>query len=232
VDRSRVGLIIPALNEAASVGGVVSLSAQYGVPIVVDDGSNDGTGATAAAAGADVVRHEVNRGYDAALESGFARAAQLGLAYAITLDADGQHDPTILPRILSELDAGADVVTGIRDKRQRLAEHAYAWYGRSRWDLHDPLCGMKGYRLDVYRAHGCFDSCRSIGTELIVYAIVCGYDVRQFPIVTRERRGAPRFGSLLRANLRIFRALALVAAKAGSFRRRGALARTRDRRES
>lgn len=202
------------------MGVVVANSIGYGLPIVVDDGSTDATGQVAAAAGAEVVRHAVNQGYDAALESGFRRAAQLGLEWVVTLDADGQHDPTIIPRMLAELEAGADVVVGVRDVRQRFAEHAYAWYGRWRWGLRDPLCGMKGYRLEVYRSHGCFDSCRSIGTELAVFAVVCAYDVRQIPIVTRERHGVPRFGNLLRGNARILRALALIAVRAFGFRRR------------
>jgi len=223
VDRSRVALIVPALNEVASVGAVVASASRFGVPIVVDDGSTDDTGKVAAAAGGEVVRHDVNQGYDAALESGFRHAARLGLEYAVTLDADGQHDPTIIPRILADLDAGADVVVGVRDVRQRLAEHVYAWYGNARWGLRDPLCGMKGYRLDVYRAHGCFDSCRSIGTELAVYAVAAGYQVRQIPIVTRERHGQPRFGNRLRGNWRIFRALFLIALKASGFRRPASL---------
>jgi glycosyltransferase involved in cell wall biosynthesis len=219
MDRSRIALIIPALNEAASIGPVVASSLAFGVPIVVDDGSKDGTAEIAAAAGAEVVSHAENMGYDAALNSGFRRAHELKFEWAITLDADGQHDPSTLRAFMIELENGADVVVGVRDRRQRLAEHIFAWCGRRLWNIRDPLCGMKGYRMTVFGAHGCFDSSGSVGTELAIMAAVRRYNIREVPVPTRARVGAPRFGSSLRANARILRALFVVGAKACSVRR-------------
>ena len=118
MERHRIGIVIPALNESATIGPLVKRAAEYGVPIVVDDGSTDHMGDIALAAGATVVRHDVNGGYDAALNSGFARAAELGCLYVVTMDADGQHDPTIVGQFIQGLDAGADIVIGTRDRRQ------------------------------------------------------------------------------------------------------------------
>ncbi|MEJ0037610.1 MAG: glycosyltransferase family 2 protein [Gammaproteobacteria bacterium] len=205
---SRLALVIPALNESASIAMVVRRAAQLGLPIVVDDGSNDATGAIAAAEGADVVRHPVNRGYDGALSSGFARAVQLGCDTIITLDADGQHNPGLITTFEAALES-ADVVVGIRDRHQRLAESVFAWLGQRIWGISDPLCGMKGYRIDVYRRLGHFDSYRSIGTELALFAARSGFRVTQVPVPTRPRVGASRFGQLLRGNWMIFRALAI-----------------------
>ena len=218
MDRSRIALIIPALNEATSIQNVVARSFAHGVPIVVDDGSTDGTGERAREAGAEVVRHTRNRGYDAALDSGFARAAAMGFEWAVTLDADGQHDPATLVRVLAALAEGADVVVGERDRLQRISERLFAWAGIRLWGLRDPLCGMKGYRMSVHAAHGAFDTCGSIGTELAIFAMVRGDDVRQVPVPTRPRRGAPRFGSGFCANWRITRALVMMVLKARGWR--------------
>jgi glycosyltransferase involved in cell wall biosynthesis len=207
MDRHRIGIVIPALNEAKTVGSIVSSASSYGVPIVVDDGSSDKTGELAAAAGATVVRHAVNRGYDAALNSGFAQAAKLDCKYVITMDADGQHNPGILESFIQMLDAGADVVIGNRDRRQRLAEHIFAWVASARWGIHDPLCGMKAYRIEIYSALGHFDACGSIGTELAIYAAKSGRRIAQLEIKTRDRTDAPRFGRKFSANMRILRAL-------------------------
>jgi glycosyltransferase involved in cell wall biosynthesis len=207
VDRSRVGIIIPALNEERTIAAVITNVTAAGVPIVIDDGSTDATSATAKSAGADVVRHDTNQGYDAALNSGFRRAAQLGLHYVVTMDADGQHDPTIVNSFLSALDQGADVVIGIRDRRQRFAESVFASMASQRWGIRDPLCGMKGYRLSLWRELGHFDSYRSIGTELALSAAARGQCIDQRPVQTLPRLDAPRFGSILSANLRIFRAM-------------------------
>src|SRR3990172_932235 len=118
MERHRLAIVIPALNERATIDKVVADASQYGIPIVVDDGSSDETGALATAAGATVVRHAVCRGYDQALNSGFARANEIGCEFVITMDADGQHDPTMLNSFISALDDGADIVIGIRDRRQ------------------------------------------------------------------------------------------------------------------
>ena len=84
--------------------------------IVVDDGSSDGTHEVALAKGVVLVQHPQNRGKGAALKSGFEKAAEMGLDYVITLDADGQHKPEDIPRLLEKLDQGFDMVVGARDK--------------------------------------------------------------------------------------------------------------------
>lgn len=209
MDRSRIAIVIPAWNEAATIQSVVRAVTGAGVAVVVDDGSSDQTAALAGAAGAEVVRLPVNRGYDGALDAGFERASQLGCEYVITMDADGQHDPGVLPALIDCLDQGAAVAIGIRDRRQRLAETLFAWATTLRWGIRDPLCGMKAYRTSVYRELGHFDRRGSIGTELALYAARRGMRVMQVPVRTRDRADAPRFGRLLSANLRILRAMFL-----------------------
>jgi glycosyltransferase involved in cell wall biosynthesis len=200
--------VIPALNEAASIAAVVSGARCYGQCIVVDDGSTDDTAEAARVAGALVVSHAVNRGYDAALSSGFAQADRLGCEAVITLDADGQHNPELLLDFIAGLESGADVVLGVRDRKPRVAEHVFAWYTQ-RFGIADPLCGMKAYRIGVYRALGHFDAYRSIGAELALFAARNGYRLANVPVKVRDRTGEPRFGRKLSANLKIFRALAL-----------------------
>ena len=73
MDRYRVGIVIPTLNESSTIKGIVESASVYGVPIVIDDGSTDNTAALAKQSGAVVVAHGKNRGYDAALNSGFER---------------------------------------------------------------------------------------------------------------------------------------------------------------
>jgi glycosyltransferase involved in cell wall biosynthesis len=209
MERSRIGLVIPALNEASTIGAVVGRASSSGIPIVVDDGSHDQTGPIAANAGAHVVRHPQNRGYDQAIATGFRAAESLGCQYVITLDADGQHDPAVLADFIRALDNGADVAAGVRDRHQRIAETLFAAACRMRWGLRDPLCGLKGYRMTVYHALGHFDSYNSIGTELLLFAARSGLPIAQIPIATAPRAGASRFGASIRSNLRIFRAMVI-----------------------
>lgn len=210
MDRSSIAIVIPALNEAGTIAQVVAKVGAYGLPIVVDDGSSDATGALASAAGAEVVRHPVNRGYEGALSSGFVRAAELGCQYVITIDADGQHNPAQLAQYIHCLDQGYDLVLGVRDRFQRISEVIFAKVGKLVWKISDPLCGMKGYQIALYTQAGCFDSIHAVGTELAVRAVVNGCKFIQLPVITRDRLDRPRYARQLAANYMILRGLTLL----------------------
>jgi glycosyltransferase involved in cell wall biosynthesis len=82
---------------------------------VIDDGSSDATAEVAARAGAVVIRHSFNLGYGAALQTGYKYARQRGASLLAQMDADGQHDPTDLPKLLAPIRAGeCDLMIGSR----------------------------------------------------------------------------------------------------------------------
>jgi glycosyltransferase involved in cell wall biosynthesis len=209
MEKCRIGIVIPALNESATITGIVEAVGKYGVPIVVDDGSTDNTATLALESGAVVIVHEINRGYDVALNSGFKKADEFGCEIIITLDADGQHDPLLIKKFIDAVDKGADVVAGIRSRRQRFAEHLFAVYTSIRFGIKDPLCGMKAYRIEVYKKLGHFDSCGSVGTELLIFAANHGYRLDQIAFKVRERKGQSRFGQVIKGNYKIARAMLL-----------------------
>jgi hypothetical protein len=111
-------VIIPALNEATRLGSVIDGAREHAptlAVLVVDDGSRDETVAVARAHGAHVVPHPFNLGYGAALQTGYKYAVRAGYHYLVQMDADGQHDPADIERLLAPLRAGAaDVVIGSR----------------------------------------------------------------------------------------------------------------------
>jgi glycosyltransferase involved in cell wall biosynthesis len=112
-NAARTSIVIPAFNEAASIGVVVrdlAAAAPWLEILVVDDGSTDETGAQAAAAGARVIRHPYNKGNGAAVKSGIRQSAG---AFILIADADGQHRPADATRLVSHLDA-YDLVVGAR----------------------------------------------------------------------------------------------------------------------
>lgn len=118
--RGRVVALIPALDEAESIGAVVGAvpAAVAGVrtaTVVIDDGSRDDTAARAEAADALVLRHDRNRGGGAALRTGYRAAIDGEAAVVVTLDADGQHLPEEIPTLVEPVLAGrADVAFGSR----------------------------------------------------------------------------------------------------------------------
>lgn len=123
---------IPAFNEDKTIASVVLKAQKYADKIVVcDDGSTDLTREIAERLGADVVTHEHNMGYGAAIQSLFKRAKELNADVLVTLDGDGQHDPAEISNLVKPiLDGVADVVVGSRFVDERLAR-AMPWYRRA-----------------------------------------------------------------------------------------------------
>jgi glycosyltransferase involved in cell wall biosynthesis len=116
VNAGQTSIVIPAFNEAASIGVVVrdlTSAAGWLEILVIDDGSSDDTGARAAAAGARVIRHPYNKGNGAAVKTGIRQATGV---FILIADADGQHRPADAARLVAQLDT-YDLVVGARAGR-------------------------------------------------------------------------------------------------------------------
>ena len=118
VTRSDVVVIVPALDEEASLPGTleeIRRAAPAVDVLVVDDGSRDATSAVACRMGVPVLRHAVNLGVGAALQTGFRYAIERGYAIGVQLDADGQHDPRFLESLVTPVREGScDLAIGSR----------------------------------------------------------------------------------------------------------------------
>jgi len=124
--NERVAVAIPAFDAVASIAAVVRRARDLGVEVVVvDDGSADGTGDAARACGVPVLTHAVNLGKGRALKTAFDHLFARGYDAVVTIDADGQHPPEEMPKLLDPWREGADLVLGTR-------AHLYGAMGRVR----------------------------------------------------------------------------------------------------
>ncbi len=202
--HSSTLIVIPAYNEAALIGEVVSgVRAVVGEAqiLVVDDGSCDDTAQRAQRAGAQVLRHSQNRGYGAALLSGYRHAVEQGAARVIQLDADGQHDAASIGVILQALAEGADLVLGSRflDPRsyrpaagRRLGIRLFSFLaGRAiEQPITDATTGYQGLSrrlLRFYIERGF--PCDYPDANMIIRAARAGYRVREVPARMRASTG-------------------------------------------
>jgi glycosyltransferase involved in cell wall biosynthesis len=185
--------MIPALNAEQTLGPVVDSALQYVQPVlVIDDGSRDRTGEVARAHGAIVVRHEVNRGKGAALKTGFAWALANGFDGAITLDADGQHLPSELPKFLRAAEEmQADLIIGGRAHlfagmlpRRRNANRFSAWCISiaSGVRVSDSQSGFRFYSARVLRELPLRTDGFDLESEVIVRAGRRGLKILTIPI--------------------------------------------------
>jgi hypothetical protein len=118
--RDKIAVVIPGYNEADSVAEVIQRVPKEACGIeteilVIDDGSRDGTSDVAAGAGAIVARHVINRGGGAALRTGYRLMSESGAKIVVTLDADGQHRPEEMERLVKPIvDGDVDMAHGSR----------------------------------------------------------------------------------------------------------------------
>lgn len=204
---SRLAIVIPAYNEAKTIGTILPLIKHFGILIVVDDGSTDDTALIAENNGAYVVKHSYNQGYESALWSGVKCACDLGCSFVIFFDGDGQHDPNKIPEFKNHLLQGIPVVLGVRDRFQRVGERIFSIVSNILWNIKDPLCGFRGFSIaDLYsiKPHHDFDS---IGTAYAIDIVRKRKSLYQIPIITAERKDKSRMGNGLIVNTKILFAL-------------------------
>jgi glycosyltransferase involved in cell wall biosynthesis len=212
VSGDRVLVVIPALNEEESVGDVIK---QVGVVVpeahvvVVDDGSTDRTRDVAMSAGADVISLPFNLGVGAALRAGFRYAVRYGYAVAVQVDADGQHDPAEVPKLLAALDeadlvigarfagAGDYEVKGARKVAMRMLAHSLS--RRTGAPLSDTTSGFRAFNRRTIDTFARDYPAEYLGdtVEALVIAARAGLRVTQVPVAMRPRlAGQPTQGRL------------------------------------
>lgn len=195
-------VIIPAQNESPTIAAVVA-GIRKAIPaahiVVVDDASTDETGALAAAAGAEVLRHPCPLGYAEAVVTGLTRAVELVSEVIVLLDADEQHDARYIPELIETLRrSGADMVIASRDSAG--GRDPRGWAGRignavfaatvrvitGTW-VRDTSSGFKVLRFDAVRAL-LSSHFVDFHAESIVFLLAARYKIVEHPVKMAPRR--------------------------------------------
>jgi glycosyltransferase involved in cell wall biosynthesis len=199
----RVSVLIPCLNEAESIGQCVTAAQRVldehgldGEVVVVDNGSDDGSGVLARLAGARVV-DEPRRGYGSAYLAGFAEARG---DYIVMIDADLTYDFAEIPRFVHELDEGGELVMGNRMAAvQPGAMTTLSRVGNPilsgflnllfRTPVGDAHCGMRAVRRSVLPTLALQATGMELASEMVIRASRSGLEIRELPIALHPREG-------------------------------------------
>ncbi|QLG29214.1 glycosyltransferase family 2 protein [Halorarum halophilum] len=205
--RGKIGgvlVAIPAFNEADTIGAVVvAARANADAVLVIDDGSEDDTAIEAAEAGAIVVEHEGNKGYGAALQTAFEEAETRLVDHLVTLDGDGQHDPSDVGRLVErQRETGANLVIGSRfADGVRSTIPPYRKFGlgvvnvltnlsfgvlRADSWVRDTQCGLRAYDREAIRELASTESLgdhMSASTDILYHAHRLGFNVEEVGVV-------------------------------------------------
>ncbi len=207
-----VSVIIPCYNEEQTVGNIVEELKQqfpeYEI-LVVDDGSNDQTADIAKKAGAIVYRHPVNIGNGAAVKSGIRNAS--GDIF-VFMDADGQHDPKDIPKMLSYF-PDYDMVVGARTldgQASVLRAMGNTFYNRlasyvASFNVKDLTSGFRAVKAEIAKGFlYMLPNAYSYPTTITLGALRSGFGVKYFPIKARKRSAGTSNIKLIRDGLRFF----------------------------
>jgi len=194
-NKLHVVACIPAFNEEKTIASVIVKAMRHVDKVIVcDDGSTDLTGEIAEKLGAKVIVHERNMGYGAALHTLFAEAGGEDADIVVTLDADGQHNPDDIPRIIEPILKGeADIVIGSRflggegkqmpRYRELGVKTITRLTGRASYrELTDAQSGFRAYRRSVVEALKPSEMGMGASTEILVKAHENGFRIREVPV--------------------------------------------------
>jgi len=211
VATPRVSVVIPCLNEAATIADCVTRTQQVltefrlaGEVIVVDNGSDDGSAGLARTAGAIVVS-EPRRGYGSAYLAGFGAARGV---YIVMVDADLSYDFGDIPRFVRELDAGADLVVG--NRMDNIEPGAMPWLNRYvgnpllsgflnllfRTSVRDAHCGMRALRRELLERLDLRSSGMEFASEMVIRASQEKLAIRELSIALHPRGGTSKLSPL------------------------------------
>jgi glycosyltransferase involved in cell wall biosynthesis len=221
INNKRVLIIIPAWNEEASITSVIQ-EIQGELPgvdiLVVDDGSADHTSSVAEAAGAMVATLPYNLGVGGAMRTGYRYAALNGYDVAVQVDADGQHDPRYVPKLIDALN-DANMVIGsrfagmgeyrVRGPRQWAMVVLSLVLSRvARTKLTDTTSGFKAVDRSLIEMFAKWYPAEYLGDtiEALVRAARSKHRIAQVPVTMRARQAGTPSASPIKATLYLFRA--------------------------
>jgi len=222
-------IVIPAFNEERCVGRVVTGIRKF-LPkasiLVVDDGSADKTGACARLASATVLRMPVNSGYGIALQAGLVWAHRMGAQMCITMDADGQHEPAELAKLVRPIsDGDADLVLGSRYLNGSagyavpLVRRLGSWIFASvvtriiGQKISDPTTGFQAMNRKVLGLYASLDEFpeRTPDADLIIYASLRHCRIIEVPVLMHADQGPGSMHGLVSSTFYVPRMLASIA---------------------
>ncbi len=188
---------IPAYNEEKTIAKVVLLAQkEVDMVFVCDDGSKDLTADIAQRLGATVIRHDKNLGYGASIQSLFIKARKMNADVMLTLDADGQHNPREIPKLIQPiLDGEADITIGSRFLGEHNDAPAYRRFGiklitnmsRSSRKFSDAQCGFRAYGKKAIENLNLNENGMGISAEILLETEERGLKVAEVPVRVRYR---------------------------------------------
>ena len=204
--KNKVAIVIPCFNERTTILKIYKKTHKYGKILIVDDFSSDGTGKILYEKKIKFLKNKKNIGYEASIIKGVKYILKhwKNVQYVATIDADGELLPKFIPVLLNNLiKDDLDIIIGSRNKMNRFTETILKLIFNLKFNIIDPISGLKIYKLNVLRK-----IINSISTKLFLVDILVISYYYKFVIYSRKisvnkREGKSKVGSRFWVNMKI-----------------------------
>ena len=200
-------IIIPLYNEEKTIQKVIrdikSLNIKTDILIVNDKSTDNSLEQIKSNKNIKIINNSQNIGYEKSLEKGLHQAYKLKYKFIITIDADGEHDTSDIPKIVDLLSRGYCMVTTNRSQKNRISEYILGLFFNLLFSIRDPLSGYKGYNLEILTKNNIELKFNGVGTYILVKVIQSNLLISSINTKTFVREDNSRYGSGLFIELKL-----------------------------
>ena len=200
--KKDIVIIIPAKNEFSNLKKLLSSLKKFKIDtLIINDNSNDKTPQLKQKnLKIRVINNKISCGYDKSVKIGL-KFAKLKYKFAITIDADYEHDPKYIPLFIKSLKK-YDLIIGSRDRKNRYLENLFGLFFKNIYGINDIFCGYRGIKLKNFKYS-------LLKNKLDMPSVILNFHKEHqnslnIAIKSKDRIGSSRFGNIFTGNIKIF----------------------------
>ena len=206
--KDKIAIVVPCFNESKTILKVYQNAKNFGKVLIVDDASTDETREILKRKKIKFLSNKENLGYESSLKNGFNYVFKKWkkTKYIATLDADGELLSKYLNKLSKKLiRENLDIVIGSRKKLNRVSERILKIIFNIKYNIDDPISGIKIYRKKVLKKITNFSSNSLFLVDIIIFAYFEKFLISSVEVDVKKRRDKPRVGNIFSTNLKILK---------------------------
>ena len=207
MQKSEIGIVVPCYNEEKTIIKICKKLNKIGRPVIINDYSNDKTLEKLKKTRVKFLTNKKNLGYEKSIIEGFKFILKnwKKIKLIVTIDADGELKPNSINKLIKAKNYRTHILIGARREKNRITEVLLGYFFRKKFDISDPISGLKIYNIEVIKKILPSLSKELFLVDIVLKAIRLNFKVKDVYIYVKKRRDNSRVGNILYANLKILK---------------------------